>query len=530
MKIKKIFYSTLTLAFAGMTLTSCNDFLDKMPDNRATIDTDDKAISLLTSAYPENDYMMVGEFMSDNVDDYGANNPYTDRFIDQVYHWQDVTEDNNESPEEFWQASYKAIANANQALASIEEMGADKSAKLSRAKGEALLCRAYNHFMLTNMFCKNYNDTTSNKDLGIPYMEGPETTLYPKYSRGTVAEDYEKIEKDLLEGLSLVGDADYKVPKYHFNVKAAYAFACRFYLYYEKWDKAIQYADLLLGPDAKSQLRDWSQVATMTTSFDAESQHYIDVNLNANLLLLTAYSSLPLATGPYRYYTRYSHGNYLAQNEDCKASNLWGSYIYFYSRPHTYSATNLDRVIFYKLPYLFEYTDPVAGIGYRHTVYPAFTTDEALLNRAEAYVMLKQYDKAAEDLNTWMHNITRSTTQLTPEKITTFYNSKAYSYDDEAKIASTIKKHLHPAFKIDAEGSTQECMLQAVLGFRRIETLQTGLRWFDIKRYGIEIVRRVIGADGKPAKLVDVLKVNDPRRAVQIPSKVVAAGLEANPR
>ena len=86
MKIKKIFYSTLTLAFAGMTLTSCNDFLDKMPDNRATIDTEDKAISLLTSAYPENDYMMVGEFMSDNVDDYGANNPYTDRFIDQVYH------------------------------------------------------------------------------------------------------------------------------------------------------------------------------------------------------------------------------------------------------------------------------------------------------------------------------------------------------------------------------------------------------------------------------------------------------------
>ncbi|WP_306306328.1 RagB/SusD family nutrient uptake outer membrane protein [Segatella albensis] len=204
MKIKKIFYSTLTLAFAGMTLISCNDFLDKMPDNRATIDTDDEAISLLTSAYPENDYMMVGEFMSDNVDDYGANNPYTDRFIDQVYHWQDVTEDDSESPEEFWQASYKAIANANQALASIEEMGANKSEKLSRAKGEALLCRAYNHFMLTNMFCKNYNDTTSNKDLGIPYMEAPETTLYPKYSRGTVAEDYEKIETDLLEGLSLV--------------------------------------------------------------------------------------------------------------------------------------------------------------------------------------------------------------------------------------------------------------------------------------------------------------------------------------
>ena len=36
--------------------------------------------------------------MSDNADDNGVNNPYTNRFADQVYAWQDVTESDNESP------------------------------------------------------------------------------------------------------------------------------------------------------------------------------------------------------------------------------------------------------------------------------------------------------------------------------------------------------------------------------------------------------------------------------------------------
>ena len=76
----------------------------------------------------------------------------------------------------------------------------------------------------------------------------------------------------------------------------------------------------------------------------------------------------------------------------------------------------------------------------------------------------------------------------------------------------------------------REAMLQCVLGFRRIETLQTGQRWYDVKRYGIEIVRRVINALGVPERRTDVLRVDDPRRAVQIPLKPRAAGVVPNPR
>ena len=87
--------------------SACDKFLDTMPDNRAEINSQSKIQALLTSAYPSTDYMLLTEFMSDNVDDYGSNNPYTDRFIDQVYAWKDITESDNEDSERLWENSSK---------------------------------------------------------------------------------------------------------------------------------------------------------------------------------------------------------------------------------------------------------------------------------------------------------------------------------------------------------------------------------------------------------------------------------------
>ncbi|WP_406629940.1 RagB/SusD family nutrient uptake outer membrane protein, partial [Ornithobacterium rhinotracheale] len=46
---------------------------------------------------------------------------------------------------------------------------------LSAQKGEALIARAYSHFILVNLFGKHYNTQTSDTDLGVVYMERPET-------------------------------------------------------------------------------------------------------------------------------------------------------------------------------------------------------------------------------------------------------------------------------------------------------------------------------------------------------------------
>ena len=196
----------------------------------------------------------------------------------------------------------------------------------------------------------------------------------------------------------------------------------------------------------------------------------------------------------------------------------------------SYTGTNRQYVIFWRLPYLFEYTDPVAGNGFSRTVYPAFTADECLLNRAEAYILMKDYDKALADMNLWVENCISKPTPLTIEAIQEFYGAIDYSYSDAEGLNSTQKKHLNPAFAIDEEGSVQESMLQCVLTMRRIETMPQGIRWFDVKRYGIEIVRRQMDAQGIPAELLDVLGKDDPRRAVQLPSRVISAGMTPNPR
>lgn len=550
MKTKYIFAAFLML----LGLVSCDKFLDTMPDNRAEVNSASKIRALLASGYPANTYLTFNEYMSDNVDNMGDDNPGTSRYMDQIYSWQDVTETSNDSPKYFWSESYFCIAHANQALdaifaltgtSSLDDAAAIAAAGYGPEFGEALLIRAYNHFMLVNEFCLNYNSETSSQDLGIPYMEQVEQELNPKYERGNVADVYTKIERDLELGLKYVSDSYYQVPKYHFNVRAAYAFAARFYLYYEKWDKAVEYATKCLGSQPATVLRNWEAIGKLERDWDVRSYEFVKSASDANLLMLTSYSQFGYMFC-YPGITKYSHNSYLSFTEVGYAKNVWGNTEtgwrnvsgWYFMQPEWYNGATFDLIAYFKIPYMFEYTDPVARIGYAHAVCPAFTTDETILNRAEANIMLHNYDAATEDINTWIHSVIRPmyfSTDLTTEDIVAFYSAIDYC----AWNAPTIKKKLNPAFNIGADGGIQESMLQCVLGLKRMDQMAQGLRWLDIKRYGIEIWRRTMEPDSKageydaafkPARLDDVLTVNDPRRAMQLPLDVITAGMTPNPR
>ena len=111
------------------------------------------------------------------------------------------------------------------------------------------------------------------------------------YKRGTVKEVYEKIEKDLKLGISLVDDSYYSKPKFHFNKKAAYAFASRFYLIKGEWELVIAYSDYVLGIDPKPVLRNWQKYEK---EFYFNRKHlytrYTSTEEPANLLLSTTES------------------------------------------------------------------------------------------------------------------------------------------------------------------------------------------------------------------------------------------------
>ena len=86
----------------------------------------------------------------------------------------------------------------------------------------------------------------------------------------------------------------------------------------------------------------------------------------------------------------------------------------------------------------------------------------------------------------------------------------------------TVKKELNPIIQFVDE--KQENLIHCILHLRRIETIHEGLRWYDIKRYGIEISHNREGLSP------DILTKNDLRRAFQLPQDVINAGLDANPR
>jgi len=117
---------------------------------------------------------------------------------------------------------------------------------------------------------------------------------------------------------------------------------------------------------------------------------------------------------------------------------------------------------------------------------------------------------------------------LTRELINDYYGNLAY-FEPEAP---TPKKRLNP-LNMTITSEEQENFLHCLLHFRRIETISLGLRWYDVKRFGIEIHRRdiekVAGGD-EFVRVTDVLTLNDPRRALQIPPDVISAGMTPTPR
>lgn len=531
MKINKILYTGSLALALSFSLTSCDSYLDENPDNRATLDSEEKIISLLTSAYGQSGYAVLNEVMSDNTDDMGPRYiQYDDRFYRQAFYWEDITEGSNDGVLNVWQDCYNSIAVANHALQAIEELGGPKTLKLKECKAEALMSRAYYHFVLVNEFCMPYDPATSAKDLGVPYATEPETTLNPTYTRGTVAEVYEKIEKDILEAIPLLGDTHYTQPKYHFNKQAALAFATRFFLFYQKWDLAVKYADECLGSNPKSLLRDWNEMQSygITNDLAPRANLYIKATNKCNFFIQPTISMAGFFFSNYTYVTKYAHNSYISKNETLGADQVWGVSDRTTLRCPglAFKGGTTDRALVAKVARLFEETDPISQTGFWHSVIVPFRSDILLLERAEAYIMLKKYDLACKDLTMWMQNWTKSTMTLTPEAIQEFYNGIAYY----TSTSPTPKRHLYPSWEIDAEGSVQESMLQCVLNFKRIETIHEGLRWFDVNRYGINITRRVMNQSSECDHVADSLGTKDLRRAIQLPFNIISAGLEKNPR
>lgn len=533
----KIKFLTYIVAISAFSLVSCDDFLDKVPDNRTELKTPEQMSLLLVDGYSKANIGLMCELSGDNFVDNNspdeAGNRYNlkskERIDDEIWRWDDAkSSDQEDSPTAVWEGGYHAIAVANHVLERIKFFESEgRGDEVKAQKGEALVIRAYNHFVLVNMFAPQYRgENLSKADQGIPYVTEPEKTVMVNYERISVADVYKKIEDDLKEGLPLIDDTKYEVPKYRFNKKAANAFAARFYLNKRQYDLVEKYATEALGGIGGNPMSFMRTIWSVDYStYESLVYGYIDANSSSNLMCVATESS---------FQRRYNDGYRYAVNREAAKATIYGpgptwknsNFHPCYSGRLYVNKNQEYGVYFPKNGELFEYTDKVAGIGFAHIVRCEFTGEETILCRAEARLFLGNIDGAVADLRVWDEarqkvSIVASFGTLTRELIESYYGGAKDPGYGIVKPLNTDKVFPSDKYFVTPE---IEPYLQCVLHYRRIETIFDGYRWFDIKRHGIEITHK-IGKDK-----VDVLKWDDPRRAFQIPAEVIAAGMAPTDR
>lgn len=525
-KYFKYIIISLPIAFA-----SCDKYLDVVPDNRTEINTTDKLAKLVADAYPKASYAAMLNSRVDYVTDKGAgfqeNLSNTDAFF-----WRDLTDEQQDTPTYFWRKCYYSIAEANHALKAAEEMGYSKDRVPYIA--EAKMVRAFSHFLLVSLFSKFYDIKGNNSTAGIPYVTEPETVALPSYDRRTVEETYESIENDLLEALPDIGaDITYSVPRYHFTQAASNAFACRFYLFKGQWSKVIEHANKVfptptefVGEEnnknvssadkatiyAKNNFQPWLGSYKTAPSSDDIKIGYTVASNTSNLLLTEMSSRMSRYANTWRYGCIAMD---LAQTLDNTVINVTGSGKWAYRT--FYNGDN------YYVPKYYEHfvkTDINASSGFIYTIFPTFRNEEVLLNRAEAYAMSNEYDKAIADLNIFCRQRITSYDEtahvITPQSVVDFYKS-----------AFTNQQHFMNVY--DAYGSKswpelKKAIILCILDFRRNEFMWEGLRYWDMLRYKIPIVHKTKAGDE------NTLYPGDDRWILQLPETAVLAGMELNPR
>ncbi len=230
----------LFLLSATALFSSCE--LDRLP--KGSMDTEGVAENpqaLITGAYAQSkawsDPMhRAGEYAGDNMMIRGAS---TDAFYEFISFSRTP---NNYRLSNFWDYSYKAIAQASNAMKFLKE---GESVEVDNQIGECYYIRGLMYFYLVRAYGRPYYQSPET-NLGVPIVNGtPENPLgelnFP--DRATVKETYEQIIADLTKAESLL---TLKKGNIYATKEAAQAILSRVYLYMSGTYEApnVQYAKL----------------------------------------------------------------------------------------------------------------------------------------------------------------------------------------------------------------------------------------------------------------------------------------------
>lgn len=478
--MKKQIYSILVTLF--ILHVGCDDFLSHEPDDRLKINTLEKIANTITGAY--NNYgVRFTDVCSDNVG-LATGVSFSEIAIEDLYVWSRNIHDqeHQDAPGAYWSNAYQAIANVNVALQalSVLEISEEDQPQADVIKGEGLILRSYYHFMLVNLFAPHYHPVTSVSTLGVPYMKNVEKTLIVHYDRKSVEEVYLLAETDLMEGIRLLekNASLFQNNKYHFTFPTLYLYASRFYLFRNRDSKdvenAIKYSEKAIKEfGGVGMMRNWGAYAT---------DQYGPVDIKQPEVGMVQESSTWTV-----YQFAYSMTTKIKNQEFRNPFDLKDLRL-----QQTYQASGN---IFLPAYYF------VINSNGSTTAIDIFPLAEAILNGAEAYTRANNFEAAINYLKEFGLKVYENynPTLLTIERLVGFYSSLG-----------------------EIENKEQNSLLKYILHERRVHFLFKGMRWFDIRRYDLEVAHETI--DGRLLMLSEEV----PNKEFQIPRFAIETGMQPN--
>lgn len=257
MNMKKIIIYLIVSLFV---ITSCD--IDRFPygsmsSDAIVEDPDGSLESLLNGSYAQlkgwSDVMhRCGEYAGDNIMIRGTS---TDAFYEFISYSRTP---NNYRLQNFWDSSYKVIAQTSNLIKMIEE---GRSPEIDNEIGEAYFLRGMMYFYLTRAYGRPYYQNPD-KNLGVPIVNGTPDDMdnLQLPDRATVKETYEQAISDLEKSIELFSINNGPI---FGSSSAAKALLSRIYLYMsgtyespntEYAELAIKYADEVINSEEYSLL------------------------------------------------------------------------------------------------------------------------------------------------------------------------------------------------------------------------------------------------------------------------------------
>ena len=263
--MKKLLYSLLlggTILFG-----SCSDFTDLQPKGKNLLSTTDDLEMLLNYEYD----MYVDDYkaLTGDMITVLSNLPTLVNLPTKTRDAILISWDDNEmdkmaeltSNDDDFSDYYGIIGRiANPILQRVDEIDGDETIK-KRLKCEALVLRAYFHYLLVNKFAKAYNPSTAATDPGIPYVT-EDNDILQFSTKNTVEEVYTRILGDVDKAIELDALPETAVNRMRMSKACAYAVKALALISMQKYTEAANAANEAL--EINKTVNDYNEMAEAT--------------------------------------------------------------------------------------------------------------------------------------------------------------------------------------------------------------------------------------------------------------------------